>query len=488
MAKKNIYFNGKDYSIDDSALVSAKDSLKTHLSTTMAGSGGSLEPITWDGVIGDKIHFVIEFGDLTFTYVKISDKTLSVNDFIGSVMTTNKGEVINITSENILPDQQPPGCNAFLEFIISVYDTNSASNILGIEITETGTYFVSTFTTGMYVNSLTFPASSGSGGATPITFDGTTYQVDPTKLATVTDDFVAHLETLKGGGLEPITWDGVPSDDVSQFRLPEAFELYKVSDQVPTESELIGSMLGTEGAMHQITADALQAGEGGIHIYGYLAVIYEPTEINGWSVEPGTYFGYHGITNKPLITALTFPGASSGPKFEVGETVTFKESYTMDDIPEEYWPAEGEEYKDTNLFSDVTHIGNFLMTVAGGGIIIALQETNEQRPYNYMNDIGKSFLESLTGATAGDYYSGPGWYTPKDFGNDTEAVFTSIPPSLTLEDQETAEELAKFPFLFSSGGGNTKLTINGTEYLVDSSKLSNTITELQNHLETLSNL
>lgn len=39
MAKINIYLNNKNYSIEDSLLISATDSLKSHLSTVMNGTG-----------------------------------------------------------------------------------------------------------------------------------------------------------------------------------------------------------------------------------------------------------------------------------------------------------------------------------------------------------------------------------------------------------------------------------------------------------------
>ena len=42
MAKSNIYFNNKNYSIDDSSLSSAANELKSYLSTTMSGSGATI--------------------------------------------------------------------------------------------------------------------------------------------------------------------------------------------------------------------------------------------------------------------------------------------------------------------------------------------------------------------------------------------------------------------------------------------------------------
>lgn len=491
MAKTNIYFNGKDYSINDSALASAKDSLKNHFSTVMAGSGG-LEPITWDGVIGDKATATIKNQNVL---VKVSDKVLSKDDFIGSTMAVNNGQTMSLTDDFMTVISGGTMCGELV--MCSVSDPTIFTEALysmwklTINFTEAGTYFLYNAEIGMYIASLTFPASSGSGGATTITFDGTTYQVDPTKLATITDDFVAHLETLKGGGLEPITWDGVVGEDDMHFPMPEAFGLYRVSSQVPSMNDLIGSTIewsdGTTGIILQEMIEEIMGDYGdsyvGFGMYGNLIVIYNPTEIFGWQVEPGIYFGRDEFDGSWHVASLTFPNASSGPKFEVGETVTFKESYTMDDIPEEYWPAEGEEEMNTNLLIFSNPISSVLAMDKNGSIVLSIVfGMPSTAQYLYANN------EALSRPDAEELHVIKSGWNEVVSTEPEQQTIPANPPSFTIEDQKTAEELAKFPFLFSSGGGNTKLTINGTEYLVDSSKLSNTITELQNHLETLSNL
>ena len=51
MSKINFYFNGADYSIDESAVSSAASGLKTHLSTVINGSGAVIN-------LGDTVYNV----------------------------------------------------------------------------------------------------------------------------------------------------------------------------------------------------------------------------------------------------------------------------------------------------------------------------------------------------------------------------------------------------------------------------------------------
>ena len=48
MAKTNIIFNNKNYSIDDASLSAASAALKSHMSTVMSGTGAS---VNLDGVV-----------------------------------------------------------------------------------------------------------------------------------------------------------------------------------------------------------------------------------------------------------------------------------------------------------------------------------------------------------------------------------------------------------------------------------------------------
>lgn len=69
MAKINIIFNDKNYSIDESSFASASAALQNHLSTTMSGSGAT-----------------INLGGISYNvdFVKLSNAT---NDFVSHLGT-----------------------------------------------------------------------------------------------------------------------------------------------------------------------------------------------------------------------------------------------------------------------------------------------------------------------------------------------------------------------------------------------------------------
>lgn len=236
MAKINIPFNGTDYSINESALVSAKDSLKTHLSTVMNGSGGGLEPITFDGVVGDRVT-TAGYGQTT--YVKVSDAILSADDLLGAIVSLSNGNDILLISDYIM---QATGGVAIAEaMMVSVAEVEAFSESISLNFSETGTYFAYPADASLYITSITF-AGGSTGGDTTITLDGTDYSVDSTKLSTATDGFVAHIGTLtggEGGGLEPIVWDGTYDGGfMFEFEPDCGFGLIKVSDTVPSLNDL----------------------------------------------------------------------------------------------------------------------------------------------------------------------------------------------------------------------------------------------------------
>jgi hypothetical protein len=311
MSKINISFNGNDYSINESALVSAKDDLKNHFSTAMAGSGG-LEPITWDGNMDGRV--TVEHPAGYFAYVKVSDKIISKDELIGSVVkVSNENEIIQVT-DDMINELDNGAISAGLSVAII---PNGNIDVDGMIFPEAGTYFLIAVGPN-YVEYIAFP-NSGSSSGTPISFDGTTYQVDPTKLATVTDNFVAHLETLKGGSLEPITWDGNTEGKVVTEDFGDGMVFVKVSDKVVYTSDFTTCVIKSSDLREfSLTSDMIAGNNDFASFFGGVIITYK----NNVSIdssgsgdmilfpEAGTYFQYYDASYH--VTSLTFPNASSG--------------------------------------------------------------------------------------------------------------------------------------------------------------------------------
>ena len=234
MSKLNINFNNSEYSIKESALASAKDSLKTHLSSVMNGSGGGntiitldgtdytvdstklstatdgfvahigtlaggLEPIVWDGdPAGHELGtFTMTNYGITTSLVKISDRVITVEQAIGIVVTESDGKSQVITADDVM---QIGNTIVIGQSIIS---SNEASCAVGMGVAEfpsAGTYMLE-MTGGntdgngniIYIAEIAFPSSS-TGGDTKLIINGTEYLVDSTKLS----DAIAELHEALG--------------------------------------------------------------------------------------------------------------------------------------------------------------------------------------------------------------------------------------------------------------------------------------------------
>ena len=171
--------------------------------------------------------------------------------------------------------------------------------------------------------------SNMRGSGAKIKLGGTDYDVDSTKLSSSTDSFVSHVGTLGGGGLAPITWDGVVGDrtvlpiDPSS---PDAL-LVKVSDITFTAEQLVGavckfyvmdSQLSVLEQSIVITEDVVYPNQGGcLAGDAFIASVSDPdafvtpTGVQLAFNETGTYFIYYA--NIFYIESLTFAeGGSSG--------------------------------------------------------------------------------------------------------------------------------------------------------------------------------
>lgn len=340
MAKIKIPFNNTDYSIDESALASAKDSLKTHLSTVMNGSGGGLEPITWDGVGGDVWE---EMSGPVMSFVKVSDRALTVSDFVGATATMGsdtqgetaslpigEGDVMSfaeyaqmqggdalsqgavVALEATSTDSSGSSSTFKMPVIMSVSEVapEEAGFVMGV-----GTYFVRFAPNNegvtTYLQSLTFPSGSTAGNTT-ITLDGVEYSVDSTKLSTATDGFVAHIGTLTGeGGLEPITWDGNTDGKVT-IHPTDTFVFAKISDKVFSVDDYIGSTLTvTDMSPMTVTPDMIMADDTYVSVSGIVISILIPNAVVDGIVFPevGTYVANMGGR---CFISLTFAGGSTG--------------------------------------------------------------------------------------------------------------------------------------------------------------------------------
>ena len=114
---------------------------------------GGLEPITWDGVIGDRPTNSQLLG---VPHVKVSDVILSASDFIGASITRNDGRVEAIPENSIgtIGSAVIAGEGA----ILSIADVNVDFAGTTIVFPETGTY-VFYADDAPWIQTITFPAS-----------------------------------------------------------------------------------------------------------------------------------------------------------------------------------------------------------------------------------------------------------------------------------------------------------------------------------------
>lgn len=185
-----INFGGTTYNIDSAKLESATNDFVAHI---RALSGSSLEPITWDGVIGDRVNVNLD-NDGIVVLVKVSDRVLTVSDCIGSEVCVNIAGSNNLTSINSDGVIEMPGFIGIiansdddLPVVWSIEDTEQVGGL-----PETGTYFMLSNANSMYVQSLTFAGGSSSGDI-KLTISENKYLIDSVKLS---DAITALQETL----------------------------------------------------------------------------------------------------------------------------------------------------------------------------------------------------------------------------------------------------------------------------------------------------
>ena len=252
MAKINVNFNNKTYSIDESALQNATDALKSHLSTVMNGSGASIklggvsynidstklsaatnsfvshlgtiaggnagggDTLTWDGNTDGRVLNPIADG---MGFVKISDATPTVDDM------SNGGSLTLYAGDMSMPCEFTVVSNE--DGVISVCDAvivvPSEAIGVGVDVggatlvfSETGTY--TTYGMGITGLSLTIPGYTGfpAAGGTKLTVNGVEYSIDPEKVAGSVAELEEVFGNLESGGSDSniiLSWNSIEVKD-----------------------------------------------------------------------------------------------------------------------------------------------------------------------------------------------------------------------------------------------------------------------------------
>lgn len=120
---------------------------------------GGLEPITWDGVVGDRVNVFFD----PVSYVKLSDTALSKEDFVGATISMSNGQTFELSDEMVF---ELGAALLAAEVVVSIpYDNVSVpAGEVNLVFPEKGLYFYAN--RGDYTQSITFPASD------PIPADG----------------------------------------------------------------------------------------------------------------------------------------------------------------------------------------------------------------------------------------------------------------------------------------------------------------------------
>lgn len=253
MAKYNISFNNKDYSIDESSLSSATAALKSHLSTVMNGSGATInlggtaysidsaklsaatnafvshlvtvagsgykvvisggegyafEPIVWNGNIEGKEKFTVKEG---VDFYKVADDYPELNqiDSLCIYRPSTDGEFV----EQITPVEA-------LGFNIK----DNGGNLNELLMFSDGSYnYISTFPKGIWMSGLMMADGIVFKLLPKITITPTAeYGIDATKLAGAVGELETVLGSLNSGDdsdNNAIVWDGsIEGRDTAQLQ------------------------------------------------------------------------------------------------------------------------------------------------------------------------------------------------------------------------------------------------------------------------------
>lgn len=116
-----------------------------------------LMPITWDGVVGDRVTATLSGASSGTVYVKVSNSVLSVEDCNGATLVFNDGESYTVTSENNDIVETSGGISLYEASVLAISDPESFSATLSGNFTESGIYFM--MQNDYHTASITFPLS-----------------------------------------------------------------------------------------------------------------------------------------------------------------------------------------------------------------------------------------------------------------------------------------------------------------------------------------
>lgn len=156
----------------------------------------------------------------------------------------------------------------------------------------------------------------------------------------------------------------------------------------------------------------------------------------------------NGVYDKPYVHNL--------PEIAVGNTVPFIKNITSDDIPKEFYPAEGSNFNALEFETSTISWSVGCQHVSEGifGVYITGYPNNgEQSVYMYADSVMYSAFGGYIGIPA------PGWYCD----NGSALIPLDEPPSITIEDLSMVELINRYPSLFgikSPADGWDKVTVN----------------------------
>ena len=277
MAKINIDFNDKNYSIDEASLSASANTLKSHLSTVMNGTGATINlggtsygvdatklattanafvshlgtvagngykvtigtatevgsnTLVWDGNTEGLVSFVDEYeGD---TFYKLSDSLPTAEHLHISVTKYYfRGTAYDAYGEDsmVRPEEDPYLAIADhlgMDCVIVILEPGVRG------ATETGVYFRKD-SADNYVESLTIPGYTGFKTFVTAPVE---YFLDSTKLSGAVAELKAALGSLSNGGCDTLFWDGNTEGLVSFVDEYEGDTFYKLSDNLLTIENL----------------------------------------------------------------------------------------------------------------------------------------------------------------------------------------------------------------------------------------------------------
>lgn len=199
------------------------------------------------------------------------------------------------------------------------------------------------------------------------------------------------------------------------------------------------------------------------------------------------------ISLDELAVFFDIPSAGGSGTLEFGKEYTFKKNITVDDF--EYYIENATQLdgpSDVDLFS-ITIIANEDGMSGAMGTRVYYTQYPDRPPVYEIQVVANSMPQFSFRLNSINPELPDGWCKIEINEEDGTEIYTPIdtPPTVTiLEDATMYADLATTAVFFDLGGGSgnegdTKIVINGVEYLVDSTKLADAKSALAAHLQAL---